>query len=87
MIEYQKERYGWEFIFLGANIDAISTAARFGISPDKAANYNADSKGTRLNYEAVSSVVSEFRNDRAITENWKSRIDEDFEKRNKRGRK
>lgn len=49
MIEGQKAKYDWEFIFLGANIDAVSTAARFGISADRAANYNADGEGTRLN--------------------------------------
>lgn len=87
MIERQKEKYAWEFIFLGANIDAVSTAAKFGIQADKAANYNADSKGTRLNYEAVSEAVSEFRNSRPITESWKKDIDEDFEKRNKRDRR
>lgn len=83
MIERQKEKYGWEFIFLGANIDAISTAARFGISADRAANYHADSEGTRLNYEAVSHAVSELRASRPITDSWKAEIDEDFEKRNK----
>lgn len=84
MVERQKEKYGWEFIFLGANIDAISTAARFGISSDRAANYNADGEGTKLNYEAVSDVVSEFRVSSEISEDWKQKIDEDFEHRGKR---
>ncbi len=53
MIERQKERYGWEFLFLGANIDAISVASRFGIAPDRAVTYCPDGEGTRLNYEAV----------------------------------
>jgi uncharacterized protein YegL len=83
MIERQKEKYGWEFIFLGANIDAISTAAKFGISSDRAANYNADSDGTRMNYEAVSNVVSEVRFSRPISENWKAEIDKDFTSRSK----
>lgn len=83
MIERQKEKYGWEFVFLGANIDAISTAARFGISADRAANYHADSEGTRLNYEAVSHVVSELRASRPITDSWKVEIDKDFTRRNK----
>jgi uncharacterized protein YegL len=83
MVENQKEKYGWEFIFLGANIDAISAAARFGISPDRAANYNADGQGTRLNYEAVSSVVSDLRESRQINENWKEKIDEDYARRSK----
>ena len=84
MIENRKEKYGWEFIFLGANIDATSTAAKFGISADRAANYNADGKGTRLNYEAVSRVVSDVRESRQISENWKDEIDEDFKRRYKK---
>lgn len=81
MIEHQKSKYGWEFIFLGANIDAISTAERFGIEKDRAANYNADSEGTLLNYEVVSETVSCLRSKRTISEKWKERIEEDFKKR------
>jgi uncharacterized protein YegL len=81
MIENQKRRYGWEFIFLGANIDAVSAAQRFGINRDRAANYNADSEGTRLNYEVISETVSCMRANCAISENWKDRIDDDFKKR------
>lgn len=81
MIEHQKSKYGWEFIFLGANIDAVSTAERFGISKDRATNYNADSEGTLLNYEVISETVSCLRANRSISENWKERIDEDFNKR------
>ena len=80
-IERQKEKYGWEFIFLGANIDAISTAAAFGICADRAANYHADGEGMRLNYEAVSNAVSELRASRPITDSWKAEIDEDFTNR------
>ena len=86
MVERQKEKYGWEFIFIGANIDAISTAAKFGISANRAANYNADGEGTRLNYEAVSHVASEFRASRPITESWKAEIDDDFTRRSKKSR-
>jgi len=81
MIEHQKSKYGWEFIFLGANIDAVSTAERFGISKDRATNYNADSEGTLLNYEVISETVSCIRANRSISEDWKERIDEDFKKR------
>ena len=52
MVQHQKEKYGWEFMFLGANIDAISTAAQFGIDEDFAVDYHADPIGTQLNYEA-----------------------------------
>lgn len=83
MVEWQKEKYGWEFIFIGANIDAIATAAKFGIGSDRAANYNADGKGTRLNYEAVSNVVSELRASRPITQSWKAEIEHDFANRSK----
>ena len=54
MIQRQKEKYGWEFLFLGANIDAVETAGSLGIAPDRAVNYHCDSEGTRLNYEVVS---------------------------------
>lgn len=54
MIERQKEKYGWEFLFLGANIDAVETAKHFGIGADRAVNYHSDHKGTQLNYEVLS---------------------------------
>jgi hypothetical protein len=81
MIEHQKNKYGWEFIFLGANIDAVAAAERFGISKDRAANYNADSEGTLLNYEVISETVSCLRASSPISEDWKDRIEEDFKKR------
>lgn len=81
MVERQKLKYGWEFIFLGANIDAIATAAKFGISADRAANYHADGEGTALNYEAVSDAVSELRSKRSIDGDWKARIDADYQGR------
>ena len=84
MVERQREKYGWEVIFLGANIDAISTAVRVGISSERAANYHADGDGTRLNYEAVSNVVSEIRANRPVTDSWKSEIDADYKRRNKK---
>lgn len=81
MIERQKSKYGWEFIFLGANIDAIATAEQFGINEDRATNYNADSEGTLLNYEVISETISNLRTSSAISENWKDRIEEDYNKR------
>ena len=81
MVEHQKSQYGWEFIFLGANIDAVETAERFGIDRDRAANYHADSIGTSLNFQAVTCAVSEFRAGKKIDENWKQSIDEDYQKR------
>jgi uncharacterized protein YegL len=82
LIEHKKEKYGWEFIFLGANIDAVETAARFGIGADRAADYHADSKGTQLNYKVVSEAVSSFRAGSAsISADWKKPIEEDYKKR------
>lgn len=84
MIEHQKSKYGWEFIFLGANIDAIAAAERFGISRDRATNYHADSEGTLLNYEVISETVSCLRASCPISEKWKDRIEEDYNKRGSR---
>lgn len=83
MIERQKEKHGWEFLFLGANIDAAREAKRFGISADRAANYHCDEEGTALNYEVISEAVSKVRCHAPLTADWKARIDEDFEKRGK----
>ena len=81
MIEHQKSKYGWEFIYLGANIDAIATAERYGIGRDRAANYHADAEGTALNYDVVSEAMCCMRASQPIGENWKQRIEEDFKKR------
>lgn len=86
MIERQKERYGWEFLFLGANIDAVETAKHFGIGADRAVNYHSDREGTQLNYEVLSKAVSAVRCSVPLGTNWKKRIDEDFNSR-KDGRK
>ena len=83
LIRRQRERYGWEFIFLGANIDAAREAARFGISEDHAANYHADSQGTAVIYEAVSEAVCNVRASRPMRADWKRRVDEDYQKRSK----
>lgn len=84
MVSRQKEKYGWEFIFLGANIDAIATAERFGISEDRAVNFVSDSAGTIINYNIMSSFVSDFRSNRSIEKSWKSEIDSDYKKRGKK---
>ena len=83
MIQRQKEKYGWEFLFLGANIDAAKEAARFGIDEDRAANYHADSVGTAVIYEAVSEVVCGMRGCQPVNAAWKKRIDEDYQNRGK----
>ena len=85
MIEGQKEKYGWEFLFLGANIDAAKEAARFGISEDRAANYHADSQGTGVIYESVSEAICHVRQCAApLSAGWKRKVDEDFRKRGRK---
>lgn len=81
MVEVQKSEYCWEFIFLGANIDAIETAGRFGIQSDRAVNYHADDIGTQINYDAISAAVSEMRVKRTLSNEWREVIDDDYIKR------
>ena len=84
MVEERKSKYGWEFLFLGANIDAVETAGHFGISKDRAVNYHSDAEGTALNYEVLSDAICSVRACRPLTAAWKTRIDSDFEKRKRR---
>jgi hypothetical protein len=81
MIGKQKEKYGWEFIFLGANIDALTTAAKFGIEEEFAVDYHADSKGTQLNYEAINEAVSNLRSGKKIDRSWKEAVERDYHQR------
>ena len=81
MVTEKKEKDEWEFIFIGANIDAISTAKQFGVPSDRAVNYRADKKGTELNYAAMNSAAESFRSGKKIDENWKDELDEDFKNR------
>ena len=66
MVERQKGKYGWEFLFLGANIDAIDVAGKFGIDSNRALNHVSDHKGTQLNYEVLNKTVSEFRASKSL---------------------
>ena len=86
MIRRQK-KLSWEFLFLGANIDAVETAGCLGIDSDRAVNYYRDSAGTRLNYEVVSRAVAAVRSSAPLDEHWKDAIEEDFCKRQKKGRR
>ena len=81
MVEHQKSKYAWDFIFLGANIDAIMTAGSFGISADRAANFVSDSSGTQLNYRVVSEAVSCIRKGRNVDASWKNEIEKDYKRR------
>ncbi len=81
MIERQKKKYGWEFLFLGANIDAAKEAARFGIGADRAANYHADSEGTAVIYEAMNDAVCSIRACKPMSAGWKKKVDADYKSR------
>ena len=81
MIQRQKEKYNWEFLFLGANIDAVETAGHLGIDPDRAVNYHCDSEGTRLNFEVVAQAAAAVRCSAPLDAHWKDAIEEDFRKR------
>ena len=81
MIQRQKERYGWEFIFLGANIDAVETAGRFGIDADRAVDYVPDSEGTELNFRMMSETAAAFRKYGAVPTACLDEIRKDMKKR------
>lgn len=81
MIERQKREHGWEFLFVGANIDAVQTAKRFGIAEDRAVNYHADCKGTRVVYETLSKAVCSVRNSAPMGADWAADINADYESR------
>ena len=77
MIEEEKEK-GWEFLFIGANIDAVETAGHFGIEKDRAVNYNADSKGTSVVYNVVAKATGAMRCSQPLADNWAQEISEDY---------
>ena len=81
MVSRQKEQYGWEFLFLGANIDAVEMARHFGIREDRAVTYRCDSEGTALNFEVLDAAISAVRENELLTAGWKRRIDEDHSRR------
>jgi len=84
MIKRQKEKYGWEFLFLGANIDAVETAKHFGIDEDRAVTYTCDSKGTQLNYEVMSEAICSVRASAPLSNDWKKKIEKDHATRGKK---
>ena len=81
MVKRQKEKYGWEFLFLGANIDAVETAARFGIAEDRAVDFINDPAGQALNYAEVSEAVRTVRSSAKLTRDWKRNIERDYNTR------
>lgn len=94
MVEHQRNKYGWEFLFLGANMDAIAVAGRFGVQANRAVNYECDSEGTQLNYDVLSKAVSRVRVCAAPTaaeafdecEDWAEEIREDYNRRHRKNR-
>lgn len=83
MLQRQKTRYGWEFLFLGANIDAVETAKNFGIEEERAVTYKCDAKRTALNYEAIGEAITTVRCNALLDRRWKEKIEEDHRKRGK----
>ena len=83
MVEKQKKKHNWEFIFLGANIDAIDVASRVGIEKNRASNFHNDSAGVALNYDALSETVSMYREEAClcVPDNWDAKISSDFRRR------
>ena len=86
MVERQKQKYGWEFIFLGANIDAVETARNFGIDEERAANYVNDEAGIGVMYEAQCCLMSDIRHNRKNERGWKKNVDADYVRRGNRTR-
>ena len=81
LVERQKQEYGWEFLFLGANIDAVTTADRLGIAKSRAVTYRSDRLGTLLNFSVLDGAVSSVRRSEELSEDWKLRIEQDFVRR------
>ena len=78
MIEHEKEKYGWEFLFIGANIDSVETARHFGIGADRSVNYHADSQGTAVVFETVSETVCNMRANVPLAPSWSDNINKDY---------
>lgn len=86
MVERQKEKYGWEFLFIGANIDSIETAKHFGIGTDRAVNYHADSQGTAVVFDTVAETVCSVRASMPLAASWSDNINADYNSRKKNRR-
>jgi hypothetical protein len=86
MVERQKDKYGWEFLFLGANMDAIAAAGNIDTHADRAVTYQCDEEGTALNYEVLGEAIHHVRSsDKMLAPSWKRKIDEDVKRRGGRG--
>lgn len=83
MVKQEQEKYGWEFLFLGANIDAVETARTYGLKEGRAVRFHNDAEGISLNYDVLAKTVSHFRTSGVIMEKWDEKIMEDYERREK----
>jgi uncharacterized protein YegL len=83
MITYQKEKYGWEFIFLGANIDAVEVARNVGIDQSRTANFHSDQDGIELNFKSLHEAVKMMRTNQKISDDWLNKINLDYKNRSK----
>ncbi len=83
MVEHEKDKYGWEFLFLGADIDAVETAGRLGIDRSRAANYCKDTVGNETMYGSVNEAITMARTRPCIDDSWKDAVDNDYEARKK----
>ena len=81
MIEKRKEKDGWEFLFIGANIDAVSVASKVGISPERTANYRSDGIGTQKVFAAMCAPIADMRSGRAVSRSWAEDIEADLANR------
>lgn len=81
LVESKKKKEGWEFMFIGANIDAAATAETIGIGGNMAANYCADERGTGVVFEALAAPLAACRASKKIDTNWKTEIEADLKSR------
>jgi uncharacterized protein YegL len=81
MIRHEQDKYGWEFLFLGANIDAVETARQYGLKEGRAVRYHNDREGIKLNYEVVSETIAQVRATKSVPEGWLKDIEKDYRER------
>ena len=81
MIQRQKEKYGWEFLFLGANMDAVTEAGKMGIRPERAVRFKCDKQGLRGAYESVAEATARYCVGSSMSDGWKRSIEKDYEER------
>ena len=83
MVRHEQDKYGWEFLFLGANIDAVETARMYGLREGHAVRFHNDKEGVELNYKVMSETIACVREKKTVPEEWMREIDEDYKGRKK----